>query len=175
MRTECKKLWNGLREDEQSALQSLVQGSELPPGSDVARRLRLKSLILNSDTLFSSIFSAYVTESISPPPVATKVQVGPIRIDHAGDVWLRGKRLDPPLTASELQLLTFLCTKPGQLCSKDEIDFFLHPKKYQQGVVMSDAALEALVRRLRERIEIDPNRPEWILTIRGRGYMLQAH
>jgi DNA-binding response OmpR family regulator len=172
--TECAKLWESLGEDEREGIRVVVRGAKPVPGTDVLRRLRLKGLITDADALFSILFARYVAELHVPQRVETKVQAGPIRIDTAGEAWVEGKRLDPPLTVSELQLLTYFCSKAGQLCSKDEIGVALHPEDYEHGEVMSDAALTALVERLRKRIENNPGRPKFILTIRGKGYMLRV-
>jgi DNA-binding response OmpR family regulator len=42
---------------------------------------------------------------------------------------------------------------------------------YEQGV--RDESLAQLVRRLRVKIELDPNEPHFIHTIPGRGYMFR--
>jgi two-component system response regulator RegX3 len=37
---------------------------------------------------------------------------------------------------------------------------------------VDDSRIERLVGRLREKIEPDPKRPQYLLTVRGRGYRL---
>jgi hypothetical protein len=164
--TECAKLWGSLRDDERGALRTIAQGSKLPQDIDVLRRLNLKGLIVNEHQLFSPLFAEYINELSGSQSIETRIQAGPIRIDAAGDVWIETRKIVPPLTASEQRLLTHLCAKAGQLCSKDEIVAAVN--------IASDEALTALVERLRKRVERTPSQPGFILTIRGKGYMLKV-
>lgn len=74
------------------------------------------------------------------------------------------------LTAKENQLLGYLRSRTGVVCSKDELIRAVWPEDvvFTQGV--RDDALAQLVRRLREKIEDDPARPRFVLTAPGRGY-----
>jgi DNA-binding response OmpR family regulator len=80
-------------------------------------------------------------------------------------------RLDPAqLTAKEYLLWQFLQNHPGQVCEKDDLVRAVWPEDhiFEHGV--RDDSLAQLVRRLREKVECDPSRPEHIHTIPGRGY-----
>ena len=107
----------------------------------------------------------------TPPPVVRRRVLEPeeeLRVDsRAKEVWLRGKLLDPPLTAKEFQLLELLYRHRGEVISKEGI---------AQGVwdyeVYDYNAIDALVYRLRHRIETDPSNPRYLVTVRGFGYKL---
>jgi len=73
------------------------------------------------------------------------------------------------LSPKEFALLAYLYEHCGQVCSKDDIGYAVWPE-YRQGVY--DYQIENLVRRLRSRIEPDPNNPQLLLTMRGLGYKL---
>jgi len=73
------------------------------------------------------------------------------------------------LSPKEFALLGYLYEHRGQVCSKDDIGYAVWPE-YRQGVY--DYQIENLVRRLRSRIEPDPNNPQLLLTLRGLGYKL---
>jgi hypothetical protein len=73
------------------------------------------------------------------------------------------------LSPKEFALLAYLYEHCGQVCSKDDIGYAVWPE-YRQGVY--DYQIENLVRRLRSRIEPDPNNPQLLLTLRGLGYKL---
>lgn len=91
-----------------------------------------------------------------------------LEIDSAaGEVRLDRQPL--PLSPKEFTLLTYLHTRQGQVCTKDEIGTAVWPE-YQSGVY--DYQIENLVRRLRSKIEPDPAAPQRLLTLRGRGYKL---
>lgn len=105
------------------------------------------------------------------PPIARPRVQEPeeeLRVDsRAKEVYLRGKLLDPPLTAKEFQLLELLYQRKGEVISKEGI---------AQGVwdyeVYDFNAIDALVYRLRHRIEVDPANPKYLVTVRGFGYKL---
>jgi pSer/pThr/pTyr-binding forkhead associated (FHA) protein len=91
-----------------------------------------------------------------------------IRIDsRAKEIYIQGKLLDPPLTVKEFQLLELLYTHKGQVISKDEI-----AKNVWDYEVYDYNAIDALIYRLRQRIEVDPGNPRFIVTVRGFGYKL---
>lgn len=95
-------------------------------------------------------------------------QESPLRLDsRAKEVYINGALLDPPLTVKEFQLLELLFAHPGQVISKDEI-----AKSVWDYEVYDYNAIDALVYRLRQRIEQDPGNPRFLVTVRGFGYKL---
>lgn len=91
-----------------------------------------------------------------------------LRVDsRAKEVYIQGQLIDPPLTVKEFQLLELLYTHKSQVISKDEIA--KHVWDYE---VYDYNAIDALVYRLRQRIEIDPSNPRFLVTVRGFGYKL---
>lgn len=95
------------------------------------------------------------------PELEVDVSAGTVRVD---------RRL-VELSPKEFALLAYLYERRGQVCSKDDIGYAVWPE-YRQGVY--DYQIENLVRRLRSRIEPDPNNPQLLLTMRGLGYKLIA-
>lgn len=108
-----------------------------------------------------------------PLPIEILKQVqaaleAPLRIEsRAKDVFVNNVLLDPPLTVKEFQLLELLYTHLGDVISKDEI-----AKSVWDYQVYDFNAIDALVYRLRQRIEQDPGAPRFIVTVRGFGYKL---
>lgn len=86
------------------------------------------------------------------------------------EVRIRGKRINPPLSRKEFDVLTFLYDKRGEACSKDDIALHGWPDREKGDV--SDQEIEQCIRRLRLRIEANPSRPMHVLTVRGFGYKL---
>lgn len=139
------------------------------------RRLKLKNLLTNRSDLptLCPIFTKYVSGIKMDSRAETKIQAGPIRIDSAGEVRINGRPIIPPLTKKEFLLLEYFCLEPGRLCSRDEIIAVVYPDDYKAGDTPSDEALNALIRRLRERIEQFSKGRCRIATIRGKGYRLE--
>jgi predicted component of type VI protein secretion system len=86
-------------------------------------------------------------------------------------VWVVGKELDPPLSLAQYRLLELLYQHPGQVVSREEIVHAVWPADESEGV--SEQAIDALARRLRERIAEADAGHQYLITVRGHGYRLQ--
>jgi predicted component of type VI protein secretion system len=85
-------------------------------------------------------------------------------------VLVAGQELSPPLSLAQYRLLELLYDRDGRVCNRDEIMEAVWPEVAEEGV--SDQAMDALIRRLRERVgEIDPVH-QYIVTVRGHGFRL---
>jgi len=85
-------------------------------------------------------------------------------------VWVNQQQLVPPLSAQQFKLLWLLYEKQGQVVSRPDLVAIVWGDEQAMGV--SDQALDALIRRLRERIaSLDPTYP-YIGTVRGHGIRL---
>ena len=85
-------------------------------------------------------------------------------------VFVGGRELSPPLSLAQYRLLELLYNGAGRVCSRDEIVEAVWPEASEEGV--SDQAIDALVRRLRERLSgVDPDH-QYIVTVRGHGFRL---
>lgn len=94
-----------------------------------------------------------------------------VRIDKGTRrVWVRGTELDPPLSPAQYRLLELLVDAEGQVVSRDDVVAAVWPEEEEIGI--SEQAIDALVRRLRDRLaEAAPNR-QYIVTVRGHGFRL---
>lgn len=82
-------------------------------------------------------------------------------------VWIGNKEVTPPLSVPQFQLLEGLYEHPGIIVTRNELVDLVWGNDQSAGV--SDQALDALIRRVRERLaEVDPNHA-FIVTIRGHG------
>ncbi|MDX1522933.1 MAG: winged helix-turn-helix domain-containing protein, partial [Anaerolineae bacterium] len=85
-------------------------------------------------------------------------------------IYIHGQLLDPPLSTQQYQLLAMLAEQPGKVYSRAEVIEAAWPGEAAEGV--TDDAIDALVRRLRQRLaEIDPD-SAFIVTVRGYGFRL---
>lgn len=100
-----------------------------------------------------------------------EIQKKRLQVDvGARRVWIMDQEIDPPLSSSQFNLLTELYEKPGEVITRPEIITAVWGKA-AEGV--SEQALDALVRRLRDRLaELDPV-TEYIVTVRGHGLRLE--
>ena len=94
-----------------------------------------------------------------------------LRLDTVGhQVWLNGKLLEPPLSAQQYRLLELMTVSAG-VVGRDDIVAAVWPDVVEGGV--SEQSIDALMRRLRERLtELDPEHP-YIVTMRGHGFRFE--
>jgi len=85
-------------------------------------------------------------------------------------VWLGGKELVPPLSSSQFQLLEILYENAGTVISRQVL--ITHIWGDELAVDISEQALDALVRRLRDRLANIDKEQAYIITVRGHGLRL---
>lgn len=101
--------------------------------------------------------------SFKPMAIESEINID----DDAKTIHIKGILLDPPLTVKEFQLLHLLYRRQTHVISKEEI-----AKAIWDYEVYDFNAIDALVYRVRQRIEIDPAMPKYLVTVRGFGYKL---
>lgn len=84
-------------------------------------------------------------------------------------VWIGASELVPPLSAAQFRLLQVLYQSIGQVIDRDKLVQAIWGEG-AEGV--SEQALDALVRRLRERLAAVDSTHEYIVTVRGHGLRL---
>ncbi|MBO1005026.1 response regulator transcription factor [Pseudogracilibacillus auburnensis] len=114
---------------------------------------------------------AQLKRSIQTPSQYTRKQVYDYRffnIDpNTGRLIVNGVRINCP--TQEMKLLLYFCEHPNQILSKHQIYKDVWGELYG-----GDSTVMVHVRRLREKIEEDPSRPNWIKTVRGLGYIFET-
>ncbi len=79
--------------------------------------------------------------------------------------------LSDKLTLSEFRLLRLLLENPEEVLEREKIiKSVWQDSKSVAGV--TDQAVDQLVFRLRKKIEADPNQPQYLQTVKGRGIKL---
>jgi len=107
---------------------------------------------------------------VQPPGKEMKVlEIGTLSVDP---VSYRAQRQGKTLSLStlEFRLLYFLASRPNRVFTRDQLldavwgsDRFVTPR-----------SVDVYVRRLREKVEANPERPEYLKTIRGAGYLFET-
>ena len=79
---------------------------------------------------------------------------------------------DKPLTLSrkEFDLLSLLATHPGRVFDRSA----LLDRVWGQDAYVDDRTVDVHIRWLREKIEPEPSKPQYLLTVRGVGYKFQG-
>jgi len=96
------------------------------------------------------------------------VEIGPLLIDPEGfRVSRDGENV--PLTVLEFRLLHFLAARPNRVFSRDRLlDAVWGSDRY-----VTARSVDVYVRRLREKIEANPEKPVYLKTLRGAGYLFE--
>jgi pSer/pThr/pTyr-binding forkhead associated (FHA) protein len=110
----------------------------------------------------------FVDAGATAPLFFEKTQAGLRLNKDAKSIWIKGQDLDPPLSLAQYRLLELLYDNEDKVCSRDEVVQAVWPDAAEEGV--SEQAIDALARRLRERLsELDPDH-QYIVTVRGHGF-----
>jgi two-component system, OmpR family, response regulator ResD len=128
----------------------------------------------------------YVVKPFSPGELVARVDAVLRRVDTAPDVepvlQFDGLEIDPaarrvivdgveaPLTQREFDLLLFLARHPGQAFTREE----LMDHVWQYAFYTDTSTVTVHIRRLRAKLEADPDQPRWIETVWGVGYRFAA-
>lgn len=95
-------------------------------------------------------------------------RLGETEIDWGKGVVRRQGR-ETALTAKEFALLKTLWEARGNIVTIDALCAAL----WEGPLVSYENTLMVHIRRLREKVEAEPSRPKWLLTVRGLGYRLK--
>ncbi len=129
----------------------------LQDGDEIQIALAVKIVFVGTD--------ATVPLSFEPPEPEKPLAIN----DAKRSVRIKGEELDPPLSLAQFRLLELLFNAEGAVCSRDDIVEVVWPGT--EGLGVSEQAIDALVRRLRDRLaEVDEH--NYIVTVRGHGFRL---
>ncbi|TCS95834.1 response regulator transcription factor [Hazenella coriacea] len=169
-------------------------------GFDVCKQLRqftyapvlfltARTTDLDKLTGFSMGGDDYITKPFNPLEIAARVKAQLRRLqlfqstpgketakiydfgrflvnESAGLLMVEGHEV--PCPAMEFKLLLYLCSHPNRIFSKQQI----YEQVWEEESLGDENTVMVHIRRLREKIELVPSRPEWIVTVRGLGYKL---
>jgi DNA-binding response OmpR family regulator len=101
------------------------------------------------------------------PQAAQRVRIGRCTLD------LRSRQLsdadgrDVPITAMEFDLLKTFVEHPNQVLTRDRLLTLTRNREWEP----FDRSIDIRIARLRRKVEVDPENPASIRTVRGAGYM----
>jgi pSer/pThr/pTyr-binding forkhead associated (FHA) protein len=136
--------------------QRITEAHVLRDGDEIQIGLEFKALYVDPEAT-----GALVTDAL--------VRGSGLWVDEdRREVWVRGRKLTPPLSRAQLTLLNLLQGDPGRVYGRDEIVRAVWPEAANVGV--SEETIDALVGRLRRRIAAADPEHDYIVTVRGHGF-----
>jgi hypothetical protein len=136
--------------------------------------VREPALLTDGDELQISLAQHFIflsSDATMPlEELPLEMQKRRLRVDvGARRVWVMEEEIDPPLSASQFNLLQVLYEQPGAVVSRPAV---IEAVWGNAAAGVTEQALDAMVRRLRDRLaETDPDW-EYVVTVRGHGLRL---
>ncbi len=193
---------SGVLADAEKEIPSLFLLDIMVPGGDgleVCRRIRQTAKLASIPVIFLTAKGSetdrvaglelgaddYITKPFSPrelvarvkavlrrferPLAPSIVKVGDLEIDSgAMTLTVRGKTVET--TATEFRLLDYLARHVGRVFTRDQ----LLDAVWRDTAFVTPRSVDVYVRRIREKIERDPENPRHLRTVRGAGYRFEA-
>ena len=136
---------------------SVVTGLELGADDYISKPFRPRELV---SRIRSVLRRCGKTQAV--------LELGELRVDTVRALVTKGG-MECFLSALEYRLLLFFLNHKGQVLSRNQL---LEEIWDAAGEFVNDNTLTVYIKRLREKIETDPQNPEIIRTVRGLGYKL---
>lgn len=135
------------------------------------QRQHLVSQLQHAITELVTVEGAETSQDVASPQPSHLVKVRDVVVDRQRHVViLRGRSLD--LTPTEFKVLACLVETPDRVWSPQEL--VRHAQGYETDAWGARAIIRVHIRRLRKKMETDPSNPEYILNVRGVGYMFAS-
>jgi len=139
---------------------------------------RVKGLELGGDDYITKPFSPRelvarirsVLRGLGQIPAASDVlRLGGLEIDISSmTVQVQGRNV--LTTVREFRLLEYLATHRGRVLTRDQ----LLDAVWKETPFVTPRSIDVYIRRLREKVELDPRHPQYLKTLRGIGYRFEV-
>lgn len=139
---------------------NVVMGFELGADDYIAKPFRVKELLVR----IKSVLRRYNKESADGIIKLKDI------IINTNEAKVYKNSSEIVLTAMEYRLLLILLNNRGQVLSRNQL---LENIWDIDGDFVEDNTLTVYIKRLRDKIEEEPNKPVYIKTVRGLGYMIE--
>lgn len=161
---ECRKIWVGLAEDERLTLSRLAAKRVVDNSDSAYLLLSLKGLI-TSGQIFCVVFTRYVLNlGLSSKRLFS--------IDEKAHVVWIGNDPITTLRDREFKLLKLLHDRAGTVVERDAVLAAVYPEDRLTRSENEENRLDAMIKRLRAKIEPIPSSPSYLQTVPSVGFRL---
>lgn len=169
---KTQQLWEHLCEDDRSQLTLFINGTI--PYDKLSEFLKKSQIVVKeTNNIFSPLLEAFISgegesrQTSNSHTNATESII--LNLDLKQRIVLKGTQPVRKLfTRNEFNLLRHFFKNEKSAVSREEIATVLWENK--ENGKYSDWAIDKLVSRIREKIEEDPKKPRFLITLRGVGF-----
>jgi len=141
-----------------------VVGLEVGADDYVSKPYRLRELVARMRAALRR-----APRADEPAPSVGTLVVGDVRLDpERHEVFVRDQPVTMPL--KEFELLSVLLDNAGRVLTRE----ILIDRVWGADYVGDTKTLDVHIKRLRAKVEVDPSKPNRIVTIRGLGYKFET-
>ncbi|HEY5266638.1 MAG TPA: response regulator transcription factor [Acidimicrobiales bacterium] len=142
-----------------------IAGLKMGADDYIVKPFSLGEVSARIESVLRRSSSNSTSSSINTP----NMRFGDLEINESThEVKMAGALLE--LTSKEFALLVFLASSPRQVFSRDQL---LQHVWASSSDWQNEATVTEHIRRIRTKMEVDPDRPLWIRTVRGAGYRFE--
>ena len=143
-----------------------VLGLELGADDYITKPFSLREF---SSRIKAALRRAEMVRPAETSPDEAPLETREMRIDFSKrTVRVRGR--EAPLTFVEFEILSALARAPGRVFTRD----MLLARIWGDSAYRDPRTIDVHIRHLREKLEPEPEKPRYILTVRGAGYRLRG-
>ncbi len=145
-----------------------VVGLEMGADDYVAKPYEPRELLARVKSVLRRVQEAAAgTAAPAPAAEAYTLAVGECRLEPRSHRLFGADGAEIVLTAMEYELLKAFVDHPNQVLSRDRLLTLTRNREWEP----FDRSIDIRIARLRRKLEPDPERPRYIRTVRGAGYM----
>lgn len=152
-------LFLSARDEDENRLLGLGLGAD----DYITKPFLPRELVLRLSGILRRVYQPLLTK----PPAEECLVLGAVTINFQSGI-VKTSDGEKTLTAKEHALLKKLWENQGHIVTADS----LCRSAWDDDLYGYENTLMVHIRRLREKIEVDPSQPQYLLTIRGMGYKL---
>lgn len=144
-----------------------VIGLEVGADDYVPKPFDLRELLARVRALMRRLNESSAEGNTASSATSSQVRFGHCTLDLDSHRLIDKQGDEIAITAAEFDLLSLFARNPNKPLNRDQIMERAHNKGWE----VFDRSIDLRIMRLRRKIEVNPNKPEVLKTVRGVGYI----